>query len=292
MALHLDRLIILRKIKFQEADLIVHGINSRGMRISFLAKSALKSKKRFGGGVFDPFHYVEIGLARPPKSDDQLLVVQEARLLQDFEGIKKSYNSLQVGFQILEMVYKVIQVGDPHGEALFQLLGNALTALEACGAGGMVASGVVTGSVAPVNVASTGAVPTNAASAGFASAGVVSTSAAFTSTETTGVVSTSAASTSAETTGVVSVGAESSPKEFAEKKSFVESHNKNMEMIRVSFTLKFLMQQGVLKTEPWMQPFLSTPIREPIHNLNFIEFKDQVKALDSVLQQYLLTAQV
>lgn len=258
MALHLDRLIILRKIKFQEADLIVHGINSRGMRVSFLAKGALKSKKRFGGGVFDPFHYVEIGLARPPKSDDQLLVVQEARLLQDFEGIKKSYNSLQVGFQILEMVYKVIQVGDPHGEALFQLLGNALTALDACGAGeeAVVASGVASASVAPTNTAnapaSVGAVPSGA-DTGVASANIVSAT---------------------------------------EKKSSAEAHNKNMEMIRVSFILKFLMQQGVLKTEPWMQPFLSTPIREPIHNLNFIEFKEQVRALDSVLQQYLQTAQV
>jgi DNA repair protein RecO (recombination protein O) len=201
MALHLVRLIVLRKIKFQEADLIVHGINSQGMRVSFLAKSALKSKKRFGGGVFDPFHYIEVGLARPPKNYEQLLVVQEARLLKDFEGIKKNYDCLQIGFQILEMVYKVIQVGDAHGEALYQLLGNALTALDVC-------------------------------------------------------------------------------------------ETANLEMLRVSFTLKFLMQQGVLQAEAWMQPFLSTPIRESIQNLNFIDLKDKVKTLDLVLQQYLLTAQV
>jgi DNA repair protein RecO (recombination protein O) len=201
MALHLDRLIVLRKIKFQEADLIIHGINSRGMRISFLAKNALKSKKRFGGGVFDPFHYIEIGLARPPKSDDQLLVVQEAHCLKDFEGIKKNYDRLQVGFQMLEMVNKVIQLGDPHGEALFQLLGNALTVLE--------------------NVESS-----------------------------------------------------------------------DLEALRVSFILKFLMQQGVLKTEAWMRPFLSTPLREAIHDLDFIELNSKIKSVDQILQQYLLTAQV
>lgn len=199
--LHLDRMIVLRKIKFQENDLIVHGINSRGMRISLLAKAALKSKKRFGGGVFDPFHYIEFGLSRLPKNEDQLLVVQEAKILKDFELIKKSYDRLQVGFQILEMVYKVIQAGDAHGEALFQLLGNALTALE-------------------------------------------------------------------------------------------YYDEKQLEVLRTSFVLKFLLQQGVLKTESWMRPFLSTPLRDSISALNFAELDTRVKVIDSVLQQYLLTAVV
>jgi DNA repair protein RecO (recombination protein O) len=201
MGLHLDRLIVLRKIKFQEADLIIHGINSRGMRVSFLAKNALKSKRRFGGGVFDPFHYIEIGLTRLPKNEDQLLIVQEVRLLKDFEGIKKNYDCLDVGFQILEMVYKVIQMGESHGETLFQLVGNALIALDAQG-------------------------------------------------------------------------------------------EVNLQCLRVSFMLKFLNQQGVLKTEPWMYPFLRTPIREPILNLNISGLKSKVTTLDLVVQQYLLTAQI
>jgi DNA repair protein RecO (recombination protein O) len=194
-------MIVLRKIKFQESDLIIQGINSRGIRVSLLAKGALKSKKRFGGGVFDPFHYIEFGLTRLPKGDDQLMLVQEAKLVKDFELIKKSYDRLQVGFQFLEMVYKVIQAGDAHGEALFQLLGNALTALE----------------------------------------------------------------------------------------SYEEQQ---LEVLRASFMLKFLMQQGVLKIEHWMRPFLATSLREPILQLNFNELNPRIKVMDSVLQQYLVSAQV
>ncbi len=52
------RLIILRTIKYSEADLIVHGLNTEGARINFMAKSALKSRKRFGGGVLEPTHYM------------------------------------------------------------------------------------------------------------------------------------------------------------------------------------------------------------------------------------------
>ena len=53
-----NRFIILKKMKYGESDLILHAISMQGEKLSFIARGALKSKKRFGGGVLEPTHFV------------------------------------------------------------------------------------------------------------------------------------------------------------------------------------------------------------------------------------------
>ena len=60
-----ERAIVLRRLKHGEADLIVHCLNEQGTKVSLFAKSAIKSRKRFGGGVLEPTHLIYICYKKP-----------------------------------------------------------------------------------------------------------------------------------------------------------------------------------------------------------------------------------
>lgn len=124
-----DRFIILRKIKYGEADLILHALSPQGEKLSFIARGALKSKKRFGGGVLEPTHFVTFTY-KLASSEGQLNILQEATLVNDFAGIRKDYEHLELALHALECVSKVSQEGDKNSEFLFNLLGHTLKAIE------------------------------------------------------------------------------------------------------------------------------------------------------------------
>lgn len=124
-----DRFIILKKIKYAEADLIIHGLSPRGEKLGFIARGALKSKKRFGGGVLEPTHFVTFTYKQAGEHG-QLNVLQEATLVNDFPGLRTDYDRLETALHILECVSKVSQEGDRDSEFLFNLLGNTLKVLE------------------------------------------------------------------------------------------------------------------------------------------------------------------
>lgn len=124
-----DRFIVLKKRVYGEADLIIFGINAQGSKVSYLAPSALRSRKRFGGGVFEPSHYIEVVLQKKGSSSN-LVRLQEAQIIKDFAGLRRDYEVLQVALSLLSLVDKVGQEGDIHGQDLFNLLGNALQTLS------------------------------------------------------------------------------------------------------------------------------------------------------------------
>ncbi|MEN0057360.1 MAG: DNA repair protein RecO [Bdellovibrio sp.] len=124
-----DRFIILRKIKYSEADLILHALSPLGEKKSFIARGALRSKKRFGGGILEPSHFVNL-VYKEATAAGQLSVLQEATLIHDFPGIRTDYDRLELALHILECVSKVSQEGDQNSEFLFNLLGHSLKALE------------------------------------------------------------------------------------------------------------------------------------------------------------------
>lgn len=126
-----ERFIILRKMKYSEADLILHALSPRGEKLSFLARGALKSKKRFGGGVLDPSHFVQFTY-KQASGEGKMNTLNEATLLNDFKKIRQDYDHLELALHVLDCVSRVSQEGDHSSEALFNLLGNTLKALEAC----------------------------------------------------------------------------------------------------------------------------------------------------------------
>ncbi len=124
-----DRFIILRKIKYSEADLILHALSPKGEKQSFIARGALRSKKRFGGGILEPTHFVSF-IYKLSSSEGRMHVLQEATLINDFPGIRKDYDHLELALHIVECVSKVSQEGDHNSEFLFNLLGHTLKAIE------------------------------------------------------------------------------------------------------------------------------------------------------------------
>ena len=123
-----DRFIILKKIKYGEADLIIQALGSNGSRTSFIAKSALKSKKRFGGGILEPLHYVNLTY-REKYDSAQMKILSEATLIEGFKEIRTSYDKLELALFVLNCVSHVSLEGDQHSEFLFNLTGYSLRAV-------------------------------------------------------------------------------------------------------------------------------------------------------------------
>lgn len=123
-----DKFIILKKTRYSEADLIIQALSSTGSKMSFMARSALKSKKRFGGGVLEPLHFVQFSYQ--PGKEGGLNALHEATLLNGFEGLKKDYDRLEFALRALEAVGKVSQEGDSTSQFLFNLIGHTLSALS------------------------------------------------------------------------------------------------------------------------------------------------------------------
>lgn len=124
-----DRFIILKKVKYGEADLIIHALGSNGSKYSFMARSALKSKKRFGGGILEPLHYVN--LSYKDNSDSaKMKTLHEATLIDDFKNIRESYDRLELALFVLNCVSHVSLEGDANSDFLFNLTGNTLRAVS------------------------------------------------------------------------------------------------------------------------------------------------------------------
>ncbi|MCB0390488.1 MAG: DNA repair protein RecO [Bdellovibrionales bacterium] len=119
------RVIILRTIKYSEADLVIHAIDKHGDKLNFLAKSALKSRKRFGGGVLEPLNYVEINY-KSNRDIEKLHFLNEAKIIEDFDGLRKDYERLELGLYFLQVIDKVSFGGDQQSPDSFNLLGHAL----------------------------------------------------------------------------------------------------------------------------------------------------------------------
>ena len=129
MPLHKDKVIVLKQSRFSEADLIVRALNQNGSLMSFIAKGAVKSRRRFTGGVLEPGHF--IGVEYKHSRSSSLHFLCQAWFLKRFEIIRKNYDRLQLALHFLSLVEKIGQEGVEDSPELFNLLGNGLKALEA-----------------------------------------------------------------------------------------------------------------------------------------------------------------
>lgn len=118
---------ILKKVKYLESDLILHALSSLGEKKSFIARGALKSRKRFGGGVLEPTHQA---LLTYSQGRGELNLLKEAQMIHDFSGIRRSYDTLEFALKVVECIEKVSQEGDVHSEVMYNLLGHTMKAIE------------------------------------------------------------------------------------------------------------------------------------------------------------------
>lgn len=124
-----ERLIILKKVKYGESDLIIQALSAENGKVSLMARAALKSKKRFGGGILEPTHVIRAHY-KHSQQENQLAILEEAELIDGFENLRQDYDRLNEGLHVIEIINKVSQEGEAHSEALFSLTGHALQALS------------------------------------------------------------------------------------------------------------------------------------------------------------------
>ncbi len=120
---------ILRVIKFSEADLVVHALSQEGEKLKLFARSALKSRKRFGGGVLQPTHFVSIS-HKKIKDDGSLSTLFEASLIEGFDSLRTDYDRLQLALHFINVMDRLSVEGSTDARSLFDLLGNGLQALQ------------------------------------------------------------------------------------------------------------------------------------------------------------------
>lgn len=121
-------MITVKQTRFGESDLIIRALNQKGALVSFIAKGAIKSKKRFTGGMLEPGHF--IGVEYKKSRSSSLHFLCQAWFLKRFEGLRKDYDRLKMALHFLSLAEKIGQEGVEDSTDLFNLLGNGLTALE------------------------------------------------------------------------------------------------------------------------------------------------------------------
>ncbi|MDE0119575.1 MAG: DNA repair protein RecO [Bdellovibrionales bacterium] len=128
MSIHKDKVIVLKQNRFSETDLIVRVLNQNGALLSFIAKGAVKSRRRFIGGVLEPGNF--IGVEYKYSRSSSLHFLCQAWFLKRFGNLRKDYDRLHLALYFLSLVEKISQEGIEDSPELFHLLGNGLKALE------------------------------------------------------------------------------------------------------------------------------------------------------------------
>ena len=117
--------IVLRSMRFGEADRILHLYTPRRGRVSAIAKGVRKTKSRFGGRL-EPFFRVDMVLYEG-KSD--MLTVQQANTVAGHPRLREHAGALDSAARACDAVGRLFATDDPHPE-VYNLLANQLGLLD------------------------------------------------------------------------------------------------------------------------------------------------------------------
>jgi len=117
--------IVLRSLRYGEADRILHLYTPMRGRVSAIAKGVRRTRSRFGGRL-EPFGHVDMHL-HEGRSD--LLTVTGADTIHAHAHLRDDAAALDAAGRACDAVARLFESGDPHPE-VFHLLGNELRLLE------------------------------------------------------------------------------------------------------------------------------------------------------------------
>ena len=118
--------IVLRSIRYGEADRILHVYTADRGRVSAIAKGVRKTRSRFGGRL-EPFFRLRLML-HDGRSD--LMTVTAAETVAAYPRLREDARALDGAARACEAVARVFDDGDPHA-GVFNLLANELALLDA-----------------------------------------------------------------------------------------------------------------------------------------------------------------
>ncbi|MBO0769291.1 MAG: DNA repair protein RecO, partial [Solirubrobacterales bacterium] len=118
--------IVLRSIRYGEADRILHVYTPEHGRLSAIAKGARRSKSRFGARL-EPFMQVNLLLHQ---GRSELHTVTGVDTVAARPALRESAAALDGAARACDAVSRLFETDDPHPE-VFALLANELTLLAA-----------------------------------------------------------------------------------------------------------------------------------------------------------------
>jgi DNA repair protein RecO (recombination protein O) len=129
--------IVLRSIRYGEADRILHLYTSRHGRIGAIAKGARRTRSRFGARL-EPFFRIRV-ILRIGRGD--LYTVTGVDTVATHAGLRDHASTLDAAARACDAVSRLFETDDPHPE-VFALLGTELELLSQDGAHATPANGL------------------------------------------------------------------------------------------------------------------------------------------------------
>jgi DNA repair protein RecO (recombination protein O) len=117
--------IVLRSLRYGEADRILHLYTPYRGRVSAIAKGVRRARSRFGGRL-EPFFRLSLVLY---EGRSELLTVTAAETLAGHPRLREHAGALDGAARACEAVARVFDVGDPHA-GVYHLLANELALLD------------------------------------------------------------------------------------------------------------------------------------------------------------------
>jgi DNA repair protein RecO (recombination protein O) len=118
--------IVLRSLRFGEADRILHLYTAQRGRVSAIAKGVRRARSRFGGRL-EPFFSLRLVLH---EGRSELLTVTSAETVAAHPRLREDARALDSAGRACDAVARLFDTTEPHLD-VFNLLGNELALLDA-----------------------------------------------------------------------------------------------------------------------------------------------------------------
>jgi DNA repair protein RecO (recombination protein O) len=117
--------VVLRSIRYGEADRIVHLYTPHRGRIGAIAKGVRRSRSRFGGRL-EPFFRLDLVLH---EGRSELLTITAAQTVDGYGRLRSDGPALDSAARACDALARLFDTGEPHPE-VFNLLCNELALLD------------------------------------------------------------------------------------------------------------------------------------------------------------------
>ena len=120
--------VVLRGIKYGEADRILHLYTPERGRVSAIAKGVRRAKSRFGGRL-EPFFRLNLVLYEPTRRKSDLLTVTSAETIAGHPRLREHGAAIDSAARACDAVSRLFGDGEPH-PGVYHLLCNEIALLD------------------------------------------------------------------------------------------------------------------------------------------------------------------